>query len=243
MSIPTNETVSFIDNSTGSPTSWFWDFGDGATSTAQNPTHIYNESGGYIITLTVKNEMGSDTLSKHGYVIVDIEGGNPIHPDNFTSNVTSGTAPLTVLFITGDYAYGWEWHFGDGTYSGNRTPVHTYSKPGKYTVRLHSYDVGGQSMITKHNYITVTDPNVPLADFSANVTSGPAPLVVLFTDTSNSTASTSWLWDFGDGTSSKHTMNATHTFTGPGVYDVTLTVTNKAGSNSIKKSNCITVTN
>jgi beta propeller repeat protein len=182
-SIPTNETVSFVDNSTGSPTSWLWDFGDGATSTAQNPKHIYNESGGYIITLTVKNEMGSDTVSKHGYVIVDMEGGNPIHPDNFTSNVTSGTAPLTVLFITGDYAYGWDWNFGDGTYSDNRTPVHTYSKPGKYTVKLRSYDVGGQSMITKHNYITVTDPSVPLADFSANVTSGPAPLVVLFTDT------------------------------------------------------------
>ncbi|MDY9927697.1 PKD domain-containing protein [Methanosarcina sp.] len=236
-----NETVSFIDNSTGSPTSWLWDFGDGVTSTAQNPTYIYNESGGYIVTLTVGNEIDSDTLSKHGYVIVNTDD-YPIYPDNFTSNVTSGTAPLTVLFITGDYAYGWDWNFGDGTYSGNRTPIHTYSKPGKYTVRLHSYDVGGQSMITKHNYINVTDPNVPLVDFSANTISGPAPLVVLFTDTSNSTASTSWLWDFGDGINSKHTMNATHTFIDPGVYDVTLTVTDKAGNYTMKKSSYITVT-
>jgi PKD repeat protein len=186
--------------------------------------------------------MGSDTVSKHGYVIVDMVGGNPIHPDNFTSNMTFGTAPLTVQFITGDYAYGWDWNFGDGTYSDNRTPIHTYSKPGKYTVRLHSYDVGGQSMITKHNYITVTDPSVPLADFSANVTSGPTPLVVLFTDTSTGPAPISWLWDFGDGINSKHAMNATYTFTGPGVYDVTLTLTDKASSNTMKKSNYVTVT-
>lgn len=241
-SIPINETVSFMDNSTGSPASWFWDFGDGATSTAQNPAHVYNESGGYIITLTVKNKIGSDTVSKHGYVIVAVEGGEPIHPDNFTSNVTSGIAPLTVQFITGDYAYGRDWDFGDGTYSDNRTPVHTYSKPGKYTVKLSSADVGGYSMITKHNYITVTDPNVPLADFSANVTSGRAPLVVLFTDTSTGPAPTSWLWDFGDGINSKHAMNATHTFTTPGIYDVTLTVSGKAGDNSMTKSNYINVT-
>lgn len=241
-SVSTNETVLFIDNSTGSPTSWFWDFGDGATSAVQNPDHVYNEDGGYIATLTVKNEVGTDTISKNCYVMVDNEGGNPIHPENFSSNVTSGIAPLTVQFITGDHAYGWDWNFGDGMYSDNRNPVHTYSKPGKYTVKLHSYDVGGQNMITKYHYITVTDPNVPLADFSANITSGPAPLVVLFTDTSTGPASTSWLWDFGDGINSKHAMNATHTFANPGVYNVTLTVTNKEGNNTIQKSDYINVT-
>jgi len=179
--IPTNETVSFIDNSTGSPTSWLWDFGDGTIATTQNPTHIYNEDGGYIVTLTVKNEMGSDTVSKHGYVIVDM-GGDIIHPADLSSNVTSGIAPLTVLFhdttvpnITQDYAYGRDWYFGDGTDSfmdvvhdengildeNNLSYfyiIHTYKKPGKYTVKLRSYDVAGQSMITKYNYITVTAP-------------------------------------------------------------------------------------
>lgn len=258
-SVPVNETLLFMDNSTGSPSSWYWDFGDGATSTTQNPTHKYVRSGGYIITLTVRNEMGNDTVTKHGYVIVD-SGGNPVHPANFSSNVTSGSAPLTVLFydttvpdITGDYAYGRDWYFGDGTSSYNTDVVrednnildesnsayfyiiHTYKNPGKYTVELNSYDIVDSSVITKYNYITVTDPAVQTVNFSANVTSGTVPLVVLFTDTGTGEAPASWLWDFGDGTSSKHAMNATHTFAYPGLYNVTLTVTNKTGSSTVTK--------
>jgi len=72
---------------------------------------------------------------------------------------------------------------------------------------------------------------IPVADFFANITSGDVPLKVLFTD--NSTAAPMfWYWDFGDGIKSKHALNATHTFTKPGKYDVSLTVTNKNGSNT-----------
>ncbi len=71
----------------------------------------------------------------------------------------------------------------------------------------------------------------PVADFFANITSGNAPLKVLFTDNSTG-ASIYWFWDFGDGINSKHALNATHTFTEPGKYDVSLTVTNEYGSNT-----------
>mgnify|MGYP000921573689 CR=1 FL=1 len=80
----------------------------------------------------------------------------------------------------------------------------------------------------------------PDADFSAFPNSGTAPLKVLFTDNSTG-APTSWLWDFGDGINSKHAMNATHTFTNPGTYNVTLNVTNAAGSSSITRQGYITV--
>ncbi|GEM_PF-1042765 len=71
----------------------------------------------------------------------------------------------------------------------------------------------------------------PVADFFVNITSGNAPLKVLFTD--NSTGSPNfWHWDFGDGIKSKRALNATHTFTEPGEYDVSLTVTNENGSNT-----------
>ena len=70
----------------------------------------------------------------------------------------------------------------------------------------------------------------PIADFFANVTSGTAPLRVIFTDNSTG-APIFWHWDFGDGISSKHDFNATHTFTEAGKYDVSLTVTNENGSN------------
>lgn len=249
-----NETLLFMDNSTGSPTSWFWDFGDGAASTAQNPAHTYNAMGGYTVNLTVTNSIGGSTKGTYGYVLVGIidESASPAH---FSSNITNGSAPLTVIFHDDDADIIdpiWrEWDFGDGVtqfyrvdYNESATPyaTHTYEKPGKYTVTLYLDNRGGKSIITKYNYITVTGPNVPLADFSANVISGRAPLVVLFTDTSTGQAPTSWLWDFGDGIHSKHAMNATHTFTNPGIYDVTLTVSGKAGNNKIKKSNYINVT-
>lgn len=80
----------------------------------------------------------------------------------------------------------------------------------------------------------------PVADFFANVTSGDAPLKILFTDNSTG-APTFWNWDFGDGIKSKHALNSTHTFTEPGEYDVSLTVTNENGSNTRIMSGYITV--
>lgn len=66
-----NETVSFSDESSFAPTSWAWDFGDGTTSTEQNPTHSYAEVGTYTVQLTVENENGSDTEIKENYITVE----------------------------------------------------------------------------------------------------------------------------------------------------------------------------
>ena len=77
----------------------------------------------------------------------------------------------------------------------------------------------------------------PVANFTANVTSGPAPLTVAFTD--NSTDADSWSWDFGDSATSTE-QNPTHTYTNPGTYTVNLTVTNAVGSSSATQT--ITVT-
>lgn len=63
-------TVQFTDMSTGSPTSWSWDFGDGNTSTVQNPTHTYNEAGNYTVTLTVENSAGSTTVTDSSFVVL-----------------------------------------------------------------------------------------------------------------------------------------------------------------------------
>ena len=170
-SISINETVSFTDNSTGSPASWLWDFGDGTTSTARNPEHAYTAMGGYTVTLTAANSIGSNTTSRYGYVLVGIMD-EPVTPAYFSSDVTSGNAPLTVIFLDDkdaefpNYPIWREWNFGDGviqTYvvdsNDSATPyaTHVYEKPGKYTVILYLDNRGGKSIITKYNYITVTD--------------------------------------------------------------------------------------
>lgn len=240
-----NEALSFIDNSIGSPTSWLWDFGDGTISTAQNPTHAYTTEGGYTVTLAVKNAIGSNTVSKYGYALVKMDEGGIIAPAYFSSNVTSGIAPLTVLFhdttfpdANGDYAYGRYWDFGDRTNYGddydenNSTYItHTYKKPGKYTVTLRSYDIGGGCIITKYNCINVTDPNAPVADFNINITQGYAPLTVQFNDISQK--ATSRIWDFnGDGQPDSSDINPVYAYANPGTYTVNLTVDNENGTAS-----------
>jgi len=75
-------TVNFTDTSTGQPTSWAWTFGDGGTSTAQNPSHTYTTAGTYSVTLTATNTMGSNSLTKTNYITV-----TPPPPD-FTITVS-----------------------------------------------------------------------------------------------------------------------------------------------------------
>lgn len=90
---------------------------------------------------------------------------------------------------------------------------------------------------------SIASANKPIADFSANVTGGTVPLIVKFTDESAGGSPVSWHWDFGDGIYSKHTANATHTFVKPGLYNITLTVTNADGSSCITKPKYINVEN
>ena len=89
-------TVSFTDQSTGSPTSWKWYFGDGNTSTEKNPVHTYNKSGRYSVTLTASNANGSNALTKTGYIAVSNVLAAPV--SNFSASPTSGSVPLTVQF-------------------------------------------------------------------------------------------------------------------------------------------------
>jgi len=67
-------TVKFTDKSVNSPTSWQWDFGDGSTSTEQNPQHVYQQEGTYTVTLTVSNDLGSDTKTREKYILVNAGG-------------------------------------------------------------------------------------------------------------------------------------------------------------------------
>lgn len=62
--------IEFTDKSTGDIDSWLWDFGDGNTSTEQNPSHTYNDAGTYTVTLTVNNPISSDTEEKKDYIAV-----------------------------------------------------------------------------------------------------------------------------------------------------------------------------
>jgi YVTN family beta-propeller protein len=231
--------VQFTDLSKNT-TGWNWNFGDGANSTQWNPMHTYSTASNYTVVLTVSNVNGTD--AKSSYITVS-DGVNA--PDAaFTAPQTSGNAPLNVSF--NDKSTGsptsWKWYFGDSTNSTQQNPVHTFSKPGLYTVTLSASNAGGSSSVTKSRYSTVLNGvNAPDAAFSASPTSGSAPLNVSFTDKSTGFP-TSWQWYLGDGTNSTQ-KNPGCIFSKPGLYTVTLSASNAGGSSSVTKSIYITVSN
>lgn len=149
-------TVSFTDNSIGSPTAWSWNFGDKTTSKDKNPVHTYRTAGKYTVTLTATNAGGSNTITKTNYINVT----NPLKPPvaDFTASPASVKVSARVSF--NDKSTGiptrWMWTFGDKTSSTVKNPVHAYSKAGKYTVSLTVTNSAGSNTKTISKYITVT---------------------------------------------------------------------------------------
>ncbi len=227
-------TTQFMDLSSGS-ISWFWNFGDGNTSTAQNPTHTYTAPGYYTVTLTTQNASGCSGFAfKTQY----------IHITNPTLSVAGlpggGCLPFTFSPITtindpkGIATYAWD--FGDGNTSNAANPTNNYNTLGTFTVKLYvtTNDGCNDTLISVNGIKTGTPPTV---DFSAS------PLVqcvgqdVQFTDMSIAPVD-SWQWDFGDGGSST-SQNPTYAYQKNGTYDVKLTATNNGCATTIKKTKYI----
>jgi PKD repeat protein len=157
----------------------------------------------------------------------------------FSASSTSGNVPLKVQFTDKSLnsPTSWKWSFGDGTYSTSKSPAHTYSKVGKYTVSLTLKNAAGSNAVTKSSYVNVGTLKPPIAAFSASTVSGKVPLTVTFYDKSTGSPA-SWKWSFGDGTYST-SKNPVHKYSKAGKYTVSLTVKNAKGSNSVTKSGYI----
>ncbi|MCB0655762.1 MAG: PKD domain-containing protein, partial [Saprospiraceae bacterium] len=141
---------------------------------------------------------------------------NPLAVD-FQTIVTQTPFPIVA----------WDWDFGDGNNSNLSNPSHTYQAPGTYTVTLNVTDeIGCTNFVSKSNYVQVIGPDV---DFSADTTQSCGPLTVQFQDlTTPGAPITSWLWDFGDGSSS-NMQNPSHNYASLDSFDVTLTIMDMDG--------------
>ena len=230
-------TVKFTNSSTGSIASHAWNFGDGTTSTAQNPTKIYSKTGIYSVKLTVTGSGKSATVTKTNYISVSAPTTTePVA--SFTAGPTSGGTPLLVTFhdtSTGSVTSRL-WNFGDGTTSTNQTYVKTYNTPGSYTAKLTVSNAKGSSTTSKTISATAV---APTATFSATPRTGIAPLSTAFTNTSSGTI-TSYSWNFGDGSTST-ASNPTHSYATAGTYTVSLTAKGPAGTNTKTQTSYITV--
>ena len=227
-------SVAFSNTSTGDYTASLWDFGDGATSTARNPTHIYTLPDVYTVTLTVSGPGGTDTESRPDYITVYEQ----VRAD-FIASTTSGIDSVTVVFTntsTGDYATSL-WRFGDGATSMEEDPTHAYTQPGAYDVGLTVSGLGGTDTELRLNYIHVYESVV--AGFTGSPTVGFTPLSVVFNNASTGDYTAS-LWDFGDGETST-ASDPTHIYTLPDVYTVTLTASGPGGTDQLPRPSYITV--
>ena len=231
----TGKSISFIGSATGgcTPYSYSWTFGDGGTSDQQNPTHTYSTADLYTVTLTITDSKSTSDVDTTTATIVasdlDVDAGGPYYgevnvPIQFYGNAAAGTSP-----------YSYQWSFGDGSTSTMQNPTHAYSEPssqGGYQVTLYVTDsIGLKGWGYTSAYVT-GDIDEPTAD-AGGPYQGTVGGAIQFTGSAfGGTSPYSFSWDFddADGIQVDSTLqNPTYTYNSPGVYTVTLMVTDDDG--------------
>jgi PKD repeat protein len=228
-------TVSFasagVDNGGHAVTNWNWSFGDGPTSTAQNPSHTYASRGTFSPVVIATNDLGDAVTGSGPVSIVVLWGDSTV---GFTASPAYGTVPDTVSFASAGVDNGgraltnWNWSFGDGSTSSVQNPSHTYTTAGNFAPSLLATNNAGVLVVGVGPSVSVFWPSVA---WTINPTLGVAPLMVSFTSAgvdSSGNAVTNWNWSFGDGSTST-AQNPTHTYTTTGLFDPALTATNNVG--------------
>jgi len=195
---------------------WNWDFDGSGTSTVQNPKHVFPAAGDFMVNLQVISDsgcVGDTAISIHvrNLPMADFLPNNGCNGQAISFGDSSDVAEGSII--------GWDWDFGDGSFSLLPNPIYTYSDTGIYDVSLTVADVYGcQSTILQPLNVRLT----PVADFIFNeVCLGTKTSFVETTDMPSYAEIIYRLWFFGDGNSSVY-QNPLHTYDTPDLYTVTL---------------------
>lgn len=216
-----NVPVQFSDRSSMSGLQHFWSFGDGGSSTATNPTHVYTNSGRFTVRLIISNGNGcTDTVTKTN--IIEIQ---KVVAKTVVNRIVSYCAPQTVtLQDTSIGTTSWRWDFGDSSSSILRNPTHTFNRNGYFNVTLIASNINGcADTLTLDSMVHIIGP-VP--SYSYVRSQNCAPAIVTFTNTSK--YSVSALWDFRDGRLST-AYNATNVYTQSGNFNPILIARDSLG--------------
>lgn len=169
-------TVNFSGRATGgvSPYTYSWNFGDGQSSTSQNPSHTYTLTDSYVATLTVKDSQGAQ--ASDSMTVSVTQTADPLTV-LASASPTAGLAPLSVSFTGsasgGTSPYSYSWDFGDGGSSTTQNSSHTYTAIGNYTATLTVTDASSDKAVSPVG-ITVTSTTAFSLTLSSQ-TGAPAP--------------------------------------------------------------------
>lgn len=235
-------TVSFDGTGSSDPdgsiTSYAWDFGNDRTATTPTGSATYTQPGTYTVTLTVTDNQGATGTATRQIVVT----GAPNTPPNAVIRTVSvaGTIPLTVNLSGGNSTdpdgtiAGYAWNLGNGQTGTGASIQAIYTEAGSYTVTLVVTDDRGATA-TQTLVIDVSeDSNIaPGADFTADPVTGTAPLAVNFDGSASADVDgtiASYAWNFGNGQNGTGVTPPAVTYTLPGTYVATLTVTDNKGA-------------
>lgn len=199
--------VQFTDQTTGSSNSWNWDFGNGNTSTLQNPSFDLGAVGQYPITLYIEDTVGcKDTVTQNASVFA-----LPTAAFN-TDTVCQGSSTSFTNASSSDVTT-WQWNYGDGGTSNTANTYHTYAAAGSYTTTLivNTVNSCADTAIAQ----VPVNPN-PVAAFTASTECYPAATQF----TNQTTGGQNYIWLFGDGATDNQ-INTNHVYTA-GSYTATL---------------------
>lgn len=219
--------VTFTNLSTGDIDSRLWNFGDGSTSTLENPVHTYTADGEYTVSLTATNEYGSRTETKTAYINCHEP---PIAAFMATFTGTGYTSPtaadmmppdetLEVAFtdLSENRPTAWLWEFGDTEESEDQNPEHTYDTIGRsYWAELTVTNSAGSDTIGMD--ITILPDDYTIPEFSYQILTHQVPFAVSFTPAGYESTD-DHIWEFGDGETSRET-EPVHEYLYPGTYIV-----------------------
>ena len=217
------DSVYFFDASTitgGTISSWSWNFGDGNISSLQNPAHYYDSTGVYVVSLTVMTDSGCSSTFID--TIINAKGITASFTD--TADCQFNVAfNDSYLLSPSDSIVSWNWNFGDGNTDTIHNPVHSYTASGTYTVQLIATSSGG-CKDTVLNTITLLP--LPVADYTPAGGTFYQGVPISFTD--HSLNASSWIWNFGDG-STDINQDPAHTYDSHGIMNVVLIAINASG--------------
>jgi PKD repeat protein len=212
---PSN-AISFNDQSSspsGQITNWFWEFGDGATSTQQNPTHTYQAAGTYQVKLTITAGCQKDTIIP--IVIKPL----PTVGFTYTLSCAKSLTPFTDQTTAASGIQSWQWNFGDGSpLNTQQNPQHTFAAGGTYAVQLIATTNDGCTDSLSTN---VQVKATPVGAFTATRTCLGDTVHFINNSTINDGTTLNYLWDLGNGITSAQTDTIFY-YQGAGSYPVSL---------------------